>query len=141
LPIQGDQSSSPNCGDACADTASLGAINTPEMTTTISRARLALHTYESLAARSFAMLAAARRRDWQALLRLERECAALVAQLQTFQGISDLDAPGKRRRAELMRSVLAHDAAVRELTQPWAYRIPGFAPVNGLNRRNADVFP
>lgn len=90
------------------------------MTTDFDFSQLTLHTYESLATKSQAMLEAARRNDWQAVIAIERDCDQLMRRLHCADNTVPLDQNARARRAELMHRIVATDAAVREISQPWA---------------------
>ena len=80
--------------------------------------------YEQIAMASGSMLAAARSRDWDGLVAAERECAASVVRLKSAQECAQpLDAVARRRKVAIIRSVLANDAEIRALTQPWLARL------------------
>jgi flagellar protein FliT len=77
-----------------------------------------LSHYESVAAASGDMLEAARRRDWGALADAERRCAVVIAVLKASGAGARLDADKQRRKADIIRRVLAHDAEIRRLLDP-----------------------
>jgi flagellar protein FliT len=78
----------------------------------------ALSYYESVAAASADMLAAARRKDWDALAESERRCAAVIAMLKASDAEARLDEDKRPRKAEIIRRVLADDAEIRRLLDP-----------------------
>lgn len=82
-----------------------------------------LHCYESIAEASAQMLAAARAADWDALVAAERECAQRVERLRREVAPASLGRAGDRRRHDIIRTVLAHDAEIRALTQPWMTKL------------------
>jgi flagellar protein FliT len=85
---------------------------------------LSLSYYESIGRVSEMMLCAARAGDWNALIDAEHCCAALIARLQLIDpGTGDLDAPGLRRKEQIIRRVLAEDAEIRDITQPWLHEL------------------
>jgi len=76
--------------------------------------------YEAVSAASHTMLEAAQRNDWDALVVAEQHCAAVIAQMQTAGDVSALlDSEGSKRRHGIILEMLANDAAIRNLTQPW----------------------
>lgn len=79
---------------------------------------LVLQHYETMAAKSREMLLAARDSDWDTLAALERDCAAIVAELKRIGGVR-LTATEARRKFEIIRGMLADDAEIRDLTEPW----------------------
>lgn len=78
-----------------------------------------LSYYEALAAASGRMLRAAQASDWDALIEHEKECAGMIEALRAADAGSRLDAAGRLRKGSLIRQVLAEDAEIRRLTQPW----------------------
>lgn len=79
-----------------------------------------LDTYGSIAVKSGQMLDAARNSDWVRLIALEQECRALAETLKRMDdGAAHPDTAYLQRKAELIRKVLADDAAIREFTEPW----------------------
>jgi flagellar protein FliT len=78
-----------------------------------------MRTYESLAEKSTAMLEAARRREWDTVIEIERECEALLAGLKANGDLIPLDESARRRKVQLIRSLLVQDAEIRDLAQPW----------------------
>ena len=78
-----------------------------------------LSYYESVAEASEVMLAAARRSDWDALIAAEKECARRIEALKSARIPASLGPEADKRRYQLIRAVLAYDAEIRELTQPW----------------------
>lgn len=101
------------------------------MTSAIDLKQRTLRTYELLAAMSEAMLDAARRSDWRAVIAIEADCDRLM---QSFCGTSvapRLDKQTKQRRAELMHRIVAIDAAIRQLAQPWADRVAHSLQLHG----------
>jgi len=83
-----------------------------------------LDCYEAIADASGGMLAAARRSDWNGLVAAERDCAASIDLLKSVQECAPpLDPAGRRRKVAILRKVLANDAEIRTLTQPWLARL------------------
>jgi flagellar protein FliT len=80
-------------------------------------------TYESLAALTGDMLAAAQASDWDRLIELEKGCTALVRGLRQAGGNPSGDEAFRRRKAAIIRKVLADDAEIRNLTQPWLAKL------------------
>ncbi len=75
--------------------------------------------YESIALHSKRMVEAARRSDWDEVVAIERACASLIGRLRAGADQAALPEPHRRRKVELIRSILADDAEVRNLAQPW----------------------
>lgn len=79
--------------------------------------------YEWIAHASHAMLAAAKRDDWDEVGRLEARCRALIADLHAAARVERLDVPEQRRRVALLRRILADDAQIRVRSEPWLQQI------------------
>ncbi len=77
-----------------------------------------LSHYEAVASASADMLAAAQRQDWDALVSAERRCAGIISLIKAGGGEARLDAASQRRKAEIIRRVLAEDAEIRRLIDP-----------------------
>lgn len=92
--------------------------------------------YESIGQVSKRMLKAARENDWDALIEAERSCAELIHRLQAAsEPQAALDPSRARRKHEIIRSVLADDAQIRNLTQPWLLQLEQHLGVARLARR------
>jgi flagellar protein FliT len=79
--------------------------------------------YSRMAEASGRMLAAARLDDWDTVCKIEKECAALVGELSTMGDLAPSDPTLRLRKLELVKRVLADDAAIRALSQPWLSRL------------------
>ncbi len=77
-----------------------------------------LAIYETVAQYTRQMLAAARSSEWARLTALEKACSAQIAQLQSSDHAPG-DAAYQRRKAALIHGILADDAAIRLLVEPW----------------------
>lgn len=99
-----------------------------------------LSHYESVADASEAMLAAARRSDWDALVEAEKECARCIDRLKAASSGIALGAAGDKRRFDILRTVLAHDAEIRQLTQPWLHQLEVFLNATANDRRVNDAY-
>jgi flagellar protein FliT len=102
---------------------------------------LILEGYEEVRATSLLMLQAARDRDWEALVAGERQCAAVIGRLQAAGADNKLlDETAKKRAYEIIRAILAHDAEIRELTQPWLLQLETHLGTSRMSRRVADAY-
>ena len=77
-----------------------------------------LSYYESVAQTSAQMLEAARRQDWDALIEAERYVSGTSATLKAAGGDDHLAPDARKRKAEIIRTVLAYDAEIRRLVDP-----------------------
>lgn len=94
-----------------------------------------LKYYELVARASAAMLGAARRADWDAMVAAEGHCAEMIARLKAAGGEAALGAQGRQRKAEIIRTVLAHDAEIRRLVDPRMRELEGLLSAHARQRR------
>lgn len=84
-----------------------------------------IELYKQMSILSARMAQAARASDWDRLVDLERNVAALR---EALQGMADLDPAaiesGEKRR--LIQSILEDDAEVRRHTEPWMEQVRVF---------------
>ncbi|MGF6769804.1 flagellar protein FliT [Paraburkholderia sp. GAS199] len=74
--------------------------------------------YEAIAAISRRMLMVARRDLWNDLVHLQEEYRHLVEALRDAESGVKLDDSERLRKYELIRQILADDAAIRDLANP-----------------------
>lgn len=86
--------------------------------------------YEAIAELSSSMLAAAREGDWNALRAMQNAYRDLVEGLKSVDATSELDDLDRARKLELVRRILADDAAIRDLTTPSLARLSALFTVN-----------
>ena len=79
--------------------------------------------YEAIAAVSGQMLCAARDAHWNDLIGLQEEYRLLVDGLKGAEGIVRLSVAESARKYELLRQILADDAAIRDLASPCMARL------------------
>jgi len=78
-----------------------------------------LSCYESLALASARLLQGARERDADAMERAQAECGALIGMLRELGDGHALSPGADQRKMQVLRRLLADDAEIRDLTQPW----------------------
>lgn len=94
-----------------------------------------IQTYESILAVTAEMLEAARNNDWDRLVEREQHCRDLVGRLMQAREPAPLDPASRKRKAQIIRQVLADDAAIRDLTQPWMARLQHLMTSTSQERR------
>tara|TARA_Y100001972_G_scaffold7504_1_gene8032 strand:- start:287 stop:598 length:312 start_codon:yes stop_codon:yes gene_type:complete len=78
-----------------------------------------LDYYKAIEAASLQMLEAARREDWDDVVRCEGACAVLIEQLR-FRGKSEeLPREDRVEKTRIMQRILRNDAEIRVLAEPW----------------------
>ena len=78
-----------------------------------------LNYYEAIEHASQEMLDAARRGDWDHVVKLESACALLIAQLKRNAGDLPLESEAARLKSKIMQRILINDAEIRQLAEPW----------------------
>jgi flagellar protein FliT len=99
-----------------------------------------LRTYDQLSNTTANMLSAARTGDWDRLVRLEKDCSKLIAHLSTIERDDPLPTDLRARKAALIRKVLADDAAIRNITEPWVARLGAALGANRRERKLLDAY-
>lgn len=94
-----------------------------------------LSRYEAIALASARMLEAARAGEWDDLLAAESECAHRIEALHQLDTDAPMSEAARKRRVELLRRILADDAEVRALTQPWLATLEQFLNGRDTQRR------
>lgn len=93
--------------------------------------------YENILAITEQMLNAARAADWDLLVNREQECRRLVERLMSRRSESEiaLEPQVQKRKVEIIRKVLADDAEIRNLTEPWMRRLQHLLTSVGQERK------
>lgn len=79
--------------------------------------------YEEVAKITSNMLSAAHQNDWDKLTELENGCANCVEKLQGYAMAESLNSADRCRKIALLKTILANDRQIRQLTEPWIHRI------------------
>ena len=87
--------------------------------------------YETILSITGQMLEAARRKDWDYLQVLEEACKAIIAMLIAANP-APLDGDYQQRKVEIIHRVLADDAEIRNITQPWMAHLQNV--IGGISR-------
>src|SRR5258708_6305076 len=86
--------------------------------------------YEAIAELSARMLAAARRGAWVELKTMQGAYRELIDGLRDVDASSELDDTARARKLELVRRILADDAAIRDLSTPSLVRLSALFTAN-----------
>jgi flagellar protein FliT len=100
----------------------------------------AIAVYEQVLALMSRMRIAAEARAWDELVALERQCRALVADLRVSDANPPLDRAARARKIALIREMLAHDAAIRDVTEPWMRQLQELIGSKSRTRRLAAAY-
>ena len=77
-----------------------------------------LDYYKAIEGASARMLAAAKKDDWDEVVRLEGACAVLIAQLRERSKWLELASEERADKRRVMMTILRHDAQIRGLVEP-----------------------
>jgi flagellar protein FliT len=86
--------------------------------------------YEAIAALSGQMLVAARSGEWSELKTMQGRYRELIDRLKEVDASSELDDLSRARKLDLVRRILADDAAIRDLSSPSLARLSALFTVN-----------
>ncbi len=79
--------------------------------------------YEEVARITDDMLSAAHRQDWDQLVALEAGCAHCVESMKGCPMPTVLGDEARRQKISLLKTILANDREIRNLTDPWMQRV------------------
>jgi flagellar protein FliT len=96
--------------------------------------------YETLAQKSAAMLAAARRNEWEAVSTLEAECSAIITRMKAAPETNRSDSLHQTRRVQIIRRILIEDAEIRDLAQPHLADLARLIRVTGMQKCIQDAY-
>jgi flagellar protein FliT len=92
--------------------------------------------YESVCHVTGLMLRAAQDQDWETLVEAQTCCAQLIDQLEAVADKNARLAPDhQQRKQQIIRKVLAADAEIRRLTQPWLCSLENLLGSASSNRQ------
>lgn len=91
--------------------------------------------YMRMASLSQRMLAAAVDDDWDRVCATEQECARVIDALSSIGDLSPTDPALRRQKLDLMKRVLADDAAIRLLSQPWLKKLDAMLQTTDVRER------
>jgi flagellar protein FliT len=75
--------------------------------------------YKAIEDSSRRMLAAARSKDWEEVVRYEGACAVLIEQLRYKAQEHELLPEHRTEKTKIMQRILKNDAEIRCLAEPW----------------------
>src|SRR3989337_2311703 len=97
-------------------------------------------TYETILAITGQMLEAARNAEGDRLVALEKNCKKLVEELIAENDGLPLSSQFQQRKAEIIRKVLADDAEIRSITEPWMAQLQRFLGSAGRERKLSEAY-
>jgi flagellar protein FliT len=96
--------------------------------------------YEAMVAITDQMVQAASDSDWDRLVLLEQQCAALVRALKESEPPSALEGASRERKVVAIRKMLDDDRKIRDLTLPWMAKLSALINNTGAERRLARAY-
>ena len=78
-----------------------------------------LDYYRAIESASRQMLEAARKEDWDGVVRCEGACAVLIEQLRFKARNAELSGAERAEKMRVMQRILSNDAEIRVLAEPW----------------------
>ena len=93
-----------------------------------------LSMYRKISMVSTEMVECARQGNWDALVAAERRCKALIDELRALGG-RELTPEEFEEKRRIFRKMLAEDAEIRDLAQPWMQRLQAILSSAGNERR------
>ena len=96
------------------------------MTHDADRENRIIACYEMISRATGRMVIAARENDWSNVVSAENECSLIIDDLKKLGDLAPRDLLLRQRKAEIIRKVLADDAEIRDLTQPWLRKLDGY---------------
>ena len=85
-----------------------------------------LDIYGSISTKTGEMLEAAKNSDWERLVALEHDCRALIEKLKRSDAGAGAGARFLQRKVAFIRKVLADDAEIRKITEPWMTQLEAY---------------
>lgn len=93
-----------------------------------------LKTYDAILATTGKMLAAAQNSEWDQLIQLEQECRQLTEILIQNDQEPILDKELLEKKVEMIHQILADDAQIRAITEPWMMKLQDILNTNSRTR-------
>lgn len=96
--------------------------------------------YQAVSELTGQMLDAARSRNWEGLAVLESHCADHVQALKQNEAAVTLSDELRAVKVRIIHTILAHDRAIRDLTQPWMAELSILLGNNRTERKLSMVY-
>lgn len=95
---------------------------------------LTLKTYDAILATTGKMLTAAQNNEWDQLIQLEKECRQLTEKLIENDLEPILDEELLQKKVKIIHQILADDAQIRAITEPWMMKLQDMLNTNSRTR-------
>lgn len=99
-----------------------------------------IEDYEFLSSVTEQMRAAAAEGEWDRLIALEKKCSERVAVMKSQNAATALDERAQQKKAALIRKILADDAEIRNLTEPWMAQLQRLLQSTRQERRLLETY-
>ncbi|QOJ22757.1 MAG: flagellar protein FliT [Gammaproteobacteria bacterium] len=93
-----------------------------------------LETYDAILATTGKMLAAAQNNEWDQLIQLENECRQLTESLIQNDQEPILDKELLQKKVKIIHQILADDAQIRAITEPWMLKLQDMLNISSRTR-------
>ena len=93
-----------------------------------------LKTYDAILATTGKMLTAAQNNEWDRLIELEQECRQLTEILIKNDQEPILDKELLQKKIKIIHQILADDAQIRAITEPWMMKLQDMLNTNSRER-------
>lgn len=97
-------------------------------------------TYEAILAITSKMLQAAKNSDWDELVALEQDCSRLTSWLMEQHTYEQLNEEERRKKVNLIHSILERDAEIRTITEPWMTQLQNKLTSYGQKRKLGQTY-
>lgn len=89
-----------------------------------------IQNYKSLSTITAQMLQAAENSEWDHLVELEKSCSQHVATMKPVDASAPLDEETRKLKVQLIKKILADDAAIRNKTEVWMEQLKRIMQTN-----------
>ncbi|MBS0298504.1 MAG: flagellar protein FliT [Proteobacteria bacterium] len=93
-----------------------------------------LETYDAILATTGKMLTAAQNNEWDQLIQLENECRQLTESLIQNDQEPILDKELLQKKVKIIHQILADDAQIRAITEPWMLKLQDMLNISSRTR-------
>lgn len=93
-----------------------------------------LKAYDAILATTGKMLTAAQNSEWDQLIQLEQECRQLTEILIQNDQEPILDKELLQKKVKIIHQILADDAQIRAITEPWMIKLQDILNTNSRTR-------
>lgn len=93
-----------------------------------------INIYEAILIITNKMLSAAENKEWEKLVILEKECRKLTSKLMINNPVEELSEELLQKKINIIHQVLANDAKIRAITEPWMANLQNMINTVGRQR-------